>query len=197
MLEQGLFKTLYDVQSFDSTVTSSVASNPRHIEIDPSWYANPFNAGCLVNSLDCVILSALDFDVDFNVNVLIGNDGVLRGASGGHCDTAAGASLSIVVAPSFRGGVCSIKDRVASVTSPGETVDAIVTERGILINPRRNDLLESARKAKLPIADIRELKASIEKLTGTPEHVEYDESRPVAVVEYRDGTLIDTIYKIK
>lgn len=197
MLEKGLFRTLFDVQSFDSSVTDSVAHNPNHVEIDPSWYANPFNAGCLVNDLDCVILSALEFDVDFNINVLVGNDGVLRGASGGHSDTAAGASLAIVVAPSFRGGVPSVKERVQSVTTPGETVDAIVTERGILINPRRKDLLESARKAKLPVVDIHDLKTKVEAMTGVPELVEYDESKIVAVVEYRDGTLIDSVYRVK
>ncbi|MDL2298729.1 citrate lyase subunit alpha [Synergistaceae bacterium OttesenSCG-928-D05] len=197
MLEKGLFRTLFDVQSFDTAVTSSVASNPNHTEIDSSWYANPFNAGCLVNDLDCVILSALEVDVDFNVNVLVGNDGVLRGASGGHSDTAAGASLAIVVVPSFRGGICSIKDSVKSITTPGETVDAIVTERGILINPLRADLLESARKAKLPVVEIHDLKAKIEEMTGIPEPIAYDESKVAAVVEYRDGTLIDTIYRIK
>ena len=37
-----------------------------------------------------VILSALEIDLDFNVNVITGSDGVMRGASGGHCDVAAG-----------------------------------------------------------------------------------------------------------
>jgi len=194
MLEEGLFSTVFDVQSFDSAVTKSMTENPNHIEIDASWYANPFNAGCLVHNLDCVILAALEVDTDFNVNVLTGNDGVLRGASGGHQDTAAGAKLSIVVAPSFRGGVPSIKDKVTTVTTPGETVDAIVTERGICINPAREDLLASALKAGLPVADITELKKEVEKLTGIPHPAEYDYDKVVAVVEYRDGTLIDTVY---
>ncbi|MDR1965640.1 MAG: citrate lyase subunit alpha [Synergistaceae bacterium] len=197
MLEQGLFKSLFDVQSFDSAVTDSVRNNPNHVEIDSSWYANPFNAGCLAHSLDCVILAALDVDVNFNVNVLTGNDGALRGASGGHCDAAAGAALSIVVLPSFRGGVCSIKDSVSNVTTPGETVDAIVTERGILINPLRKDLIERAISAKLPIVDINELKDKVERLTGKPEPPDVDEGDVVAVVEYRDGTLIDSVCRVK
>jgi citrate lyase subunit alpha/citrate CoA-transferase len=194
MLEEGLFNTVFDVQSFDSAVTKSMTNNPSHIEIDASCYANPFNAGCLVHNLDCVILAALEVDTDFNVNVLTGNDGVLRGASGGHQDTAAGAKLSIVVAPSFRGGVPSIKEKVTTVTTPGETVDAIVTERGICINPRRKDLLESALKAGLPVVDITALKTEIEKLTGIPRPAEFDYDKVAAVVEYRDGTLIDTVY---
>ncbi|MBP9975472.1 MAG: citrate lyase subunit alpha [Synergistaceae bacterium] len=194
MLEEGLFDAVFDVQSFDSAVTNSMQKNPKHIEIDASWYASPFNAGCIVNNLDCVILAALEVDTDFNVNVLTGHDGVLRGASGGHQDTAAGAKLSIVVAPSFRGGVPSIKNKVTTVTTPGETVDAIVTERGICINPRREDLLGSALKSGLPVVDITELKKEVEKLTGVPRPAEFDHDKIAAVVEYRDGTLIDTVY---
>ena len=194
MLEEGLFDAVFDVQSFDSAVTNSMQKNPKHIEIDASWYASPFNAGCIVNNLDCVILAALEVDTDFNVNVLTGHDGVLRGASGGHQDTAAGAKLSIVVAPSFRGGVPSIKNKVTTVTTPGETVDAIVTERGICINPRREDLLESALKSSLPVADITALKKEVEKLTGIPHPAEFNYDKVAAVVEYRDGTLIDTVY---
>ena len=197
MLEEGLFDAVFDVQSFDSAVTKSIHEDPRHIEIDASWYANPFNAGCIVHNLDCVILAALEVDCGFNVNVLTGHDGVLRGASGGHQDTAAGAKLSIVVAPSFRGGVPSIKERVTTITTPGETVDAIVTERGICINPRRDDLLGSALRAGLPVVDIEALKKEVEKLTGIPRPPEFDCDKIAAVVEYRDGTLIDTVYARK
>ena len=194
MHDKGMFRTVFDVQSFDAAVTKSMISNPSHIEIDASWYANPFNAGALVNNLDCVILAALEVDTDFNVNVLTGNDGVLRGASGGHQDTAAGAKLSIIVCPSFRGGVPSVKDRVTTITTPGETVDAIVTERGICVNPRRAELLEAALKAKLPVTEITELKKEVEKLTGVPEPIEFDYGKLLAAVEYRDGTLIDGVY---
>lgn len=197
MHDKGMFRTVFDVQSFDAAVTKSMISNPSHIEIDASWYANPFNAGALVNNLDCVILAALEVDTDFNVNVLTGNDGVLRGASGGHQDTAAGAKLSIIVCPSFRGGVPSVKDRVTTITTPGETVDAIVTERGICVNPRRAELLESALKAKLPVTEITELKKEVEKLTGVPEPIEFDYDKLLAAVEYRDGTLIDGVYAAK
>lgn len=197
MLEEGLFRSLFDVQSFDAAVRDSLAENPRHVEIDQSLYANPFNRGCMVHNLDIVVLAALDVDTDFNVNVMTGNDGVLRGASGGHCDTAAGAVLSIVVAPSFRGGVPTIKDRVQTVVTPGESVDAIITERGICINPLREDLTAAAARAGLPLRDIEVLKEEVERLTGRPEKPEYDEERVVALVEYRDGTLIDSVYRVK
>jgi citrate lyase subunit alpha/citrate CoA-transferase len=195
MLEEGLFDALFDVQSFDSAVTSSLANNPGHMEVDVSCYANPFNKGCLVNDLDVVILAALDTDVDFNVDVLTGHDGVLRGASGGHSDTAAGAKLTVVTVPSMRNGVPSIRERVQTVVTPGETVDAIVTERGIAINPLREDIAKLASDAGLPVMDIRKLKADIEKITGVPEEVNFSDEI-TGIVEYRDGTIIDTIRKV-
>jgi citrate lyase subunit alpha/citrate CoA-transferase len=196
MLEEGLFRVLYDVQSFDASVTGSMLRNRNHVEIDQSWYANPLNRGCVVNHLDVVVLAALEVDVDFNVNVLTGHDGVLRGASGGHCDTAAGSKLSVVVLPSFRGGVPSIRERVGCVVTPGETVDAIVTERGVCVNPRCVELAESARRMGLCVKDIRELKEEVERLTGVPREVEEDRSRVVALVEYRDGSVIDTVFRV-
>ncbi|QTX32055.1 citrate lyase subunit alpha [Aminithiophilus ramosus] len=197
MLEEGLFEALYDVQSFDAAVRDSLVRNGNHIEIDQSWYANPLNRGCVVHNLDVVVLAALEVDVAFNVNVMTGHDGVLRGASGGHCDTAAGAKLAVVVVPSFRGGVPSILDRVQTVVTPGETVDAIVTERGLCINPRRSDLIEAARSARLPLKEIADLKREVEALTGVPRPNEPDSDRVVAVVEYRDGTLIDSVFQVK
>ncbi len=118
MLREGLFTALFDVQSFDAAVTTSMADNPYHMEVDVSCYANPFNKGCLVNDLDVVVLAALDVDADFNVDVLTGHDGILQGASGGHSDTAAGAKLSVITIPSMRNGVPSIRERVQTVVTP-------------------------------------------------------------------------------
>ena len=100
--EKGLIGTLLDTQSFDSVAANSLRTSPSHVEISTQVYANPAGKGCSVDRLDMVILSALEIDLDFNVNVLTGSDGVMRGASGGHSDTAAGANLSIVVAPLIR-----------------------------------------------------------------------------------------------
>ena len=59
--------------------------------------------------IDVVVLGALEIDVDFNVNVITGSEGNVRGASGGHSDTASGANLTVVVCPSFRGRIPIIK----------------------------------------------------------------------------------------
>lgn len=195
MLQEGLFRAMFDVQGFDAAVVGSLRDDPRHIEIDASYYANPFVHDPVVNMLDVVILGALEVDVDFNVNVLTGSSGLLQGASGGHCDTAAGASLTVVVLPSFRARMPMIRDRVVTITTPGETTDLIVTERGIAVNPRRPELRDCLTDAGLPVVDIHDLKDQVERLTGHPREIEFSDEI-VGLVEYRDGTIIDTIRKV-
>jgi citrate lyase subunit alpha/citrate CoA-transferase len=196
MLEEGLFDLMYDVQSFDVAVVDSLKNNPKHIEIAADFYANPYNKGAVVNNLDVVILGALEVDVDFNVNAVVGSDGRFFGAIGGHQDTAFGADVTIIVAPSMRARMPIVRDRVISVTTPGETIDAVVTERGIAINPARKDLLDRLNGTRLPILDIHDLKDKTEKLTGKPRSPKYLEEI-VALIEYRDGTIIDAVRKLE
>jgi len=85
-----------------------------------------------------------------------------------------------------------VKEAVQIVVTPGETVDAIVTDRGIAINPKRLDLIDNLRNADLPIMSIYELKNIAYKLTGKPEPIRLSDE-VVGVVEYRDGTVIDVI----
>lgn len=82
MLENGLVRTIVDTQDFDVPSLESVHRHPRHYEISTAQYASPSNKGAFVNRLDFVILAALEIDTDFNVNVVTGSDGILRGAAG-------------------------------------------------------------------------------------------------------------------
>ena len=59
-----------------------------------SMYGNPHTKGAVVNNLDIMILGATEIDIDYNVNVTTGSNGVIMGGSGGHSDTAAGAKLA-------------------------------------------------------------------------------------------------------
>lgn len=195
MLKENLFERILDVQSFDASVAKSLEGDPRHIEISAARYADPFAGTCAVNKLDIVALAALDVDVDFNVDVLTGLDGVLRGASGGHSDTAYGAKLSLVLVPTQRSRVPAIREKVQTIITPGSTVDVIVTERGVCINPKRHDLLQACNKAGLPVREIHQLRKEILEETGTPDEVDFTDI-PVGVVEYRDGTIIDTLYQV-
>ncbi len=194
--EEGLFKGLFDTQSFDLVAAESIGKNPKHFEIDASFYANPHNSGPAVNKLDLVMLGALEIDTDFNVNVITGSDGVISQASGGHSDTAAGANMSVILAPLIRGRMPIILDKVTTVVTPGETIDVVVTDYGITVNPRRQDLIDNFKAANLPLFTIEELKQKAEKLTGKPEPIEFGD-KIVGVVEYRDGTVIDVIRQVK
>jgi citrate lyase subunit alpha/citrate CoA-transferase len=192
MLREGLFESLLDVQSFDLEAVASLASNRGHAEMSASFYANTASKGCTVDMLDAVVLGATQVDTDFNVNVNTESDGVLLHGIGGHMDTAAGAAVTVIVTPLFRGRMPMVVDRVLTVTTPGETVDVVVTERGVAVNPRRKDLLENLRGKGIPLMEIGDLKKMAEEFTGIPKTPSFGE-KIIGIVEYRDGTVIDTI----
>ena len=192
MFEEGLFRSIFDVQCFDLRAIESYRDNKAHQAMSASMYGNPHTKGAVVNNLDIMILGATEIDTDFNVNVTTSSNGVIMGGSGGHSDTAAGAKLAIVVTNLIKARLPIIKDKVTTITTPGESIDVIVTERGIAINPRRADLIEKLSKTKLKIMTIKELKDIAEKITGKPKDIEVKE-QIVAVVEYRDGTVIDVV----
>ncbi|BDR65477.1 citrate lyase subunit alpha [Clostridium tetani] len=194
MFEEGLFKSIFDVQCFDLKAAESYKKNSAHMPMSSSMYGNPHNKGAVVNNLDIMILGATEIDTDFNVNVTTGSDGVIMGGSGGHSDTAAGSKLSIIVTNLVKARLPIIKDRVTTVTTPGESIDVIVTERGIAVNPRRKDLIEKLKETNLPVMTIEELKEVAEKMTGAPKAIETTDE-VVAVIEYRDGTVIDVVKK--
>jgi len=161
-----------------------------------SLYGNPHTKSPIVNSLDVMILGATEIDTDFNVNVVTGSDGIIMGASGGHNDCAAGSKLTIIVTNLLKGRLCVVRDHVTTITTPGETVDVLVTEYGIAINPRRTDLLEKLKDSGLPLVDIEELREIGIRLTGAPKAQEFTD-RIIGVVEYRDGTVIDVVRQPK
>ncbi|MDR0851859.1 MAG: citrate lyase subunit alpha, partial [Clostridiales Family XIII bacterium] len=196
MHEEGLIRRILDVQSFDLRAAESLRDNRFHHQISASYYASPGNPSAAVNQLDFVVLSALEIDTDFNVNVLTGNDGVIRGAIGGHPDTAAGASVSIVVEPLTRGRIPCVVERVDTIVTPGKTIDILITDRGIAVNPNRLDLLEKLAQKGVRTVSIGELKAEATALIGEPEPIAFTD-KVVGVVAYRDNTVIDVIRQVK
>jgi citrate lyase subunit alpha/citrate CoA-transferase len=193
--EEGFIRKLLDVQSFDQDAVDSTLKNEFHHIVDAHFYAGPGVEGAAVDQLDMVVLSALEIDVNFNVNVLTGSDGVIRGAVGGHPDTSAGAKLAIIVAPLVRGRIPSILDRVNTICTPGMTVDVLVTEQGIAVNPARQDLIERLNAAGIKTETIEALKAKAEKIVGHPNPIEYDD-KIVGIVTFRDGSVIDVIRQV-
>ncbi len=195
LMQEGLVDKLIDVQDFDHPSAVSLGENADHYEIDANMYASPLSKGAMINQLDIAILSALEVDTDFNVNVMTGSDGVLRGASGGHSDTSAACKMSMVIAPLIRGRIPTIVDQVNTVVTPGASVDVVVTELGVAINPARQDLIDMFAKLDVPQFTIEELKQKAYAVTGTPKPIEYGD-RVVALIEYRDGTLIDVVRNV-
>ena len=196
MLRAGCFEELRDVQCFDLKAVESIRTDPRHHEIGAFEYASPANGQAWVNSLDAVILGATEIDTDFNVNVHTDSAGIIMGGSGGHSDTAAGAKLAMVIAPLFRARQPIITDRVNCVSTPGKDIDVLVTQYGIAVNPKNEELRDRLIRAHMPVVSIEELKAKAESLCGVPKALEHGE-RVVAKVIGRSGEVQDLIYRKK
>ncbi len=142
------------------------------------------------------MVSATEIDVDFNVNSLTGSHGMIMGALGGAPDTAAGAKLTVMVVPAMRKRLPIIMDKVSHVSTPHETVDVLVTDMGVCVNPNRPDILKKLEENGIEVCDIHDLYKSVQKLTGTPKKVEYTD-KIVGVIEYRDGTVLDIIRQVE
>ena len=193
--EEGLIGTLIDVQSFDKVAAESIAVDPAHREVSAVEYASGQHLGSATHALDIVILSALEVDTDFNVNVLVGSDGIIRGAIGGHQDTAADSALSIIVCPLLRGRIPCVVPHVTTLITPGSSVDVVVTEYGIAVNPARPEIAQRLQEAGLKVVDIKELAAKASSIIGTPDPLPFGD-KVVGVVMNRDGSVLDRIYNI-
>ena len=196
LLKKGKVGKVIDVQDFDLDAVNSINQTPGHYEMSASQYANPANKGAFVNKLEFVVLAALEIDTSLNVNVLTGSDGVLRGAPGGHPDTAAGSKCCIIVTPLIRGRMATVCEHVVTVTTPGDCVDVLVTDYGIAVNPLRQDLISCLDVAGIKHVPIEELKEKAYGLVGRPDDLQW-EDKVVAVLEARDGTILDVVRKIK
>ena len=196
MLNAGCFQKLLDVQCFDLKAVESIRTNPNHAEVSAMHYASPNAKSAAVDSLDVVLLGATEVDLNFNVNVHTDSNGSIMGGSGGHSDTSAGAKLAMMIAPLSRARLPIVTDKVQCISTPGKTVDVLVTQRGVAVNPNQTELRRALEAAKLPVCDIEELKARAEAICGAPKAVRHG-NKVVANVIYRDGTVIDQLYSVE
>jgi citrate lyase subunit alpha/citrate CoA-transferase len=198
MLESGMFRTVFDVQCFDLKAVESYRNDRRHQAMSASLYANPHNRGPLVDQLDAMLLGAAEIDLDFNVNVTTGSDGIILGGSGGHADTAAGAKLALVTTRLAASAGPKIIERVGCITTPGETIDAVVTEAGVAVHPQRADLRDRLRSAGIEVLSIGQLHALARELSprARADASPTADARIVGVVEYRDGRVTDVIRQV-
>ncbi len=195
MLEAGLFRALLDVQCFDLDAVASFARNPGHMAMSAATYAGPHVGGAVVDRLSAVVLGAAEVDLEFNVNVTTRAGGVIMGGSGGHADAAQGAALTLVTTRLTAAGYPKIVPAVTTLTTPGRSVDVVVTEAGLAVNPARADLRDRLLHAGLPVLDIEALAHNARQAATLPQPPRPD-GPLVAVSEYRDGRVIDQIRRI-
>jgi len=195
MLEEGHMGYILDAQAFDLDSVASIEKNLNHIAYPVFNAYNYHSKGNLTTMMDIMILGATEIDTGFNGNVVTHSDGLLLHGIGGWQNCLHARNV-IVPVPLFRDRIPVIVDRVTTLCGPGELIDVIITERGIAINPRRQDLIDAVRGKGLPLVTIEELKDIAEKICGKPEKADFDD-RVVAAIKWVDGTVIDAVRKVK
>ncbi|WP_216616677.1 citrate lyase subunit alpha [Marinifilum caeruleilacunae] len=195
MLEEGLIDYVLDGQTFDLSGVESMRKNENHVWTSPFTSYNYHGKGNFASMLDVVILGATEVDLNFNANVVTHSDGYLLHGIGGWQNCLFGKTVILPI-PLFRNRIPIIRDRVTTLCGPGELIDVIVTERGIAINPLRQDLIEKLQDSDLPIKSLGDLKQEAEEICGVPEPVELSDEI-VAAIKWVDGTVIDVVYKVK
>jgi citrate lyase subunit alpha/citrate CoA-transferase len=196
MLEEGLTDYILDGQTFDLDGVRSMRENGGHQNTSPFTSYNWHGKGNFAGILDAVVLGATEVDVNFNANVVTHSDGQMLHGIGGW-QNCLFSKCTILPIPSFRNRLPIIVDEVTTIVGPGELIDVIVTERGIAINPLRQDLIEATKHSGLPIRTIEDIKAEVDDmLGGAPQKPEFTDE-VVGVVKWVDGTVIDSIFKVK
>jgi citrate lyase subunit alpha/citrate CoA-transferase len=194
MLEEGLVEYILDGQTFDLDGVRSMAQSSHHQDTSPFTSYNFHGKGNFASMVDVAVLGATEVDVNFNGNVVTHSDGRLLHGIGGWQNCLA-ARCSMLLVPSFRDRIPVIVDQVTTACGPGELIDVVVTERGIAINPRRQDLIDAVAGSNLPIRPIEDLKAELDRICGVPVRPQPSDE-PVAVVKWVDGTVIDTVWRV-
>jgi citrate lyase subunit alpha/citrate CoA-transferase len=196
MLQEGLTDYILDGQTFDLAAVESIASDPRHVPTSPFTSYNWHGKGAFASMVDAVVLGATEVDLDFRANVVTHSDGRLLHGVGGW-QNCLFAGCTILAVPSFRDRIPVIVDEVTTVCGPSDLIDVIVTERGVAINPRREDLLEAVRGSTLPVRPLEAIKEEVEAMLGGPPAPPRLTDEPIAVVKWVDGTVIDTAWRVE
>ena len=196
MLEEGLIGAILDGQSFDLAGVASLRDNPRHVATSPFTSYNYHSKGNFASQVGVAVVGATEVDINFQANVVTHSDGLMLHGIGGWQNTLF-ADCSIMAFPLFRGRIPIVVKEVTTVCAPSELVDVVVTERGIAINPRREDLLEKLAGTSLPLVTMEELYETALEICGEPAPPRIDREQPVAIIKWVDGTVIDTVFKVE
>nr|MBN2278152.1 hypothetical protein [candidate division Zixibacteria bacterium] len=208
MLDEGTLHQLMHGQLFEPSprMFESLLTNHHHHEITTAYYASVANKEAAVNLLDLAVLSTLEVDLEFNLNTVCAGGRIIGGIGGGQ-DVAAGADLTIIFMPLATGkdgkGFPKVVDKVYTRTTPGEVIDVVVTEDYAAVNPKsrssyKEAILERAADFGVKLLDIEQLHQKAQDKAhefGTIPPTAEIGDEAVHVIEWRDGTLLDTIKK--
>jgi citrate lyase subunit alpha/citrate CoA-transferase len=201
MLHEGTLETLLTGQAFDTHAIRSLLEDTNHQEVTVDQYSNIHTGATITEPEDAAFLGATEVDLDFNVNVNTHSDGYLLHGIGGHQDVAYGSKLTMVTVPLERKGNPIIREEVTTLTTPGELIDLIVTEKGLAVNvnkvrkevKQRNEEIESVcRKGGLPVFTIEELRKMVLDGGGHDLHPKNGD-RIIGIIKYIDGTVLDKV----
>ncbi len=194
MLEEGYLDIMMDAQTFDLEAVRSMRDNTNHQDISIFHCYDFHGKGNYTTMMDVMILGATEVDVNYNGNVATHSDGYLLHGIGGW-QNCLHAKCTILPIPLFRDRLPVIREAVTTICGPGELVDVIVTERGIAINPKRQDLIDKVKGSGLPIKTIEELKEEAERICGVPDNPKLGD-KVVAAIKWVDGTIIDSVREV-
>lgn len=196
LLEEDLIGYILDGQSFDLAGVASLRDNPRHVSTSPFTSYNYHSKGNFAPYVGVSVLGATEVDVNFDANVVTHSDGYLLHGIGGW-QNALFAEMTILAFPLFRSRIPIVVEKVTTLCGPSELIDVIVTERGIAINPKREDLIDALKGSSLPIMTVEELYETAVRMCGTPAPPVVNRDHPVAVIKWVDGTVIDTVFRVE
>ena len=193
MYNNGRLKQVNTCQCFDTIAVDFVKN---HLESTSTIgeYSDPTMKGRNTDRLDTVILGATEVDTHFNVNVNTHSDGRMLHGIGGHQDVSAASNLTIITVPVYRKSNPIVLEDVTTISTPGDVIDAIVTNEGIVINPKRKDLIDKIKR-KIDLVDITDLKNIAYDATGGPQKPTLGKEI-IGMTKYFDGTVLDTIYQV-
>ena len=208
MLRRGAVELILHGQCFQPTdlVFDSLLNDPGHQEVSTSIYASLACKGTLTPLLDFALLSCAEIDTAFNVNTVTGYDGRYVGGIGGGPNV--GRSKLTVIFTTLAGfskrrgqAYPSIRERVNTVTMPGELVDVVITEEEAVVNPASRSpyvaaLVDNAGKAGISLISMEELaaKALAKAKELGPLMPEPDlTGEAVEIVKADDGSILDVV----
>ncbi len=198
MLNEGLIGAILDGQTFDLAGVKSIGEHPRHVPTTPFTSYNYHGKGNWAPYVATAVLGATEVDLKFQANVVSHSDGYLLHGIGGWQNTLFG-ECSILAFPLFRGRIPIVMKEVTTVCAPGEVIGAVITERGVAVNPSHKNgpaILDRIQGSGLPLTTIEELYEIGRTMCGEPQPPDVDRDHPIAAIKWVDGTVIDTVYKV-